>query len=222
MSNIVLKYDLCSNFVVQSSEVKSKKVENEVKTHLENNHRPMLQKLLNLNSKEDEAKQFDLTLIIRTMFTESENEVISNMKLKDNKQSNAENEKKKSSTPKRVRRPAQCNICKKIFTRAWCLKIHMKTHDPSRKEKCEFCFQTVVFEKHKLLLKTCDLCELNSCNASDLELHLMFHQGKVKFECQVCFSRFNFQKALRRHESGHVDDHKKPFSCIYFHCKTNI
>ena len=144
MSKTLLKCDLCSNFVVQSSEVNSRKVENEVKTHLENNHRPMLQKLLNLNSKEDEAKQFDLTLIIRTMFTESENEVISNMKLKDNKQSNAEDEKKKSPTPKRVRRPAQCSICKIIFTRAWCLKIHMKTHDPSRKEKCEFCFQSVI------------------------------------------------------------------------------
>ena len=55
MSNIVLKCDLCSNFVVQSSEVNSRKVENEVKTHLENNHRVMLGKLLDSYSNEDEA-----------------------------------------------------------------------------------------------------------------------------------------------------------------------
>jgi KRAB domain-containing zinc finger protein len=174
---------------------------------------------LDLNSKEDEARKFDLTLIIRTMFTECENQDISNMRLNDNKKSNTEDEKKPASGPKKLHRPAQCSICKKIFTRAWCLKMHMKTHDSTRKDECEFCFQEVVLEKHKLLLKTCDLCKLNTCNARDFELHFMVHQGKIKFECQICFSRFNSQKALRRHESGHLDDHMKPFSCIYLHCK---
>ena len=107
----------------------------------------------------------------------------------------------------------QCNQCNKVFTRPWCLKVHLKTHDQTRKDECKLCLRTFVTENHQLK-STCEVCSFKTCSEKELKIHTMAHRGEVKLDCQSCKSKFNQRNLLRKHEASHADEFQKPFSCI--------
>ena len=117
----------------------------------------------------------------------------------------------------------QCNVCSKLCTRKWVLKMHMRLHDGSEKKQCENCnkvFNTIAsFKTHTEAQLECDICQLKICsnkmwNRYNLQRHMEAHLGQIKLKCQSCDTTFELKKMLRKHEKTHEGEVPKPYSCL--------
>ncbi|KAJ3215772.1 hypothetical protein HDU67_010342 [Dinochytrium kinnereticum] len=92
-----------------------------------------------------------------------------------------------SSGEKQRRRPSKLYSCPhegctRTFTRAFNLKTHIETHDPSRERPF-----------------ACEDCGRDFVRVHDLQRHRLCHEPMRKFVCGSCGKGFTRRDALRRH-----------------------
>ena len=111
-----------------------------------------------------------------------------------------------------------CSICRRYFTRPWCLAQHMKKHTKRESLRCETCktvkYSLREFEVHLAKQSVCKLCSLKICRKKDLLDHQLTHKGDSELKCRTCGNGFLIKANLRDHEQSHQSDSlKKVFRC---------
>ncbi|KAI9003122.1 hypothetical protein BC832DRAFT_532326 [Gaertneriomyces semiglobifer] len=74
-----------------------------------------------------------------------------------------------------------CQTCKRIFTRLYNLKSHIRSHQGLRPYKCK-------------------ICDASFTRNHDLNRHERTHVDLKPFNCDVCGKSFSRKDALRRHQ----------------------
>ncbi|XP_058059499.1 zinc finger protein 883-like [Anopheles bellator] len=80
----------------------------------------------------------------------------------------------------------RCHLCDRLFTTANKLSRHQITHDPNRKFRCVVCDATFKVEQN-------------------LKMHSLVHQEEKREVCKTCGLRFRRKSNLRMHQRTHSD-----------------
>ena len=98
----------------------------------------------------------------------------------------------------------QCPLCKKTFTRANILAVHLRKHDtPQRRHVCSHCAMT--FPSNTSLRKHVHLTHSKT-------VMVKVKKGSKQFKCQQCGETFSKVADLNVHMGVHTDG--KPFKCV--------
>lgn len=93
----------------------------------------------------------------------------------------------------------QCEICRKVFSKAKTLQNHSLKHNKG------------TMPKPKTHL--CDLCGKGYQNKSKLNCHYRVHTGYKPYKCKYCDKDFTKKDYLNMHERIHSGE--KPYSCDF-------
>ena len=190
------KCALCTDFAIRTDR---EGFEKDVIEHIRNTHTSTYDKLTSVQGSLNPA------FLVQIFFKKEDTENTESIQI--------ENAKSKNKV--------KCDDCNKIFSRPWCLKQHMKNMHIPRVD-CIFCTKQVDPEPHKLMLKTCDACAFVHCSLKEMMSHKILHSGNVNYRCNLCQSNFDTRSLLRKHESEHLGETIKPFSCIRRFCKNTF
>ena len=108
----------------------------------------------------------------------------------------------------------ECCSCKKVFTTAHGLEVHVRrTHSGRRPYECDVCSKTfgheVSLKQHRAVhsqercfqCKQCGKCFKRS---STLSTHLLIHSDTRPFPCQYCGKRFHQKSDMKKHTYVHT------------------
>ena len=109
----------------------------------------------------------------------------------------------------------KCDACSLSFKTAKGLKIHKKTHKPSKGPfNCEICAMS--FENSNQLTQhrkghkkpfVCKVCKKSFSSTTHLSVHAVIHNGKLPYSCKYCGEKFRLKGHVKRHEmTAHVQD----------------
>lgn len=141
------------------------------------------------------------------------------------------------------RKSYSCNICQKILTSAWGLKVHVKSHSKEKPFKCTICSYTSVTKS--ALVKhcrkhtgekphCCTRCNKSFKSSHSLKLHIQLHTGKKSYECHICgkeyIQKIGMSNHIKIHErkklnvdiAKNVDDHSRIIQQFDSHLPSNL
>ena len=126
-------------------------------------------------------------------------------------------------------RPYKCTICSLTFKIKSALTVHMRTHDPSKKNQrkttttslqCEICSKRFAVRRHlESHFRThtgekpfqCKICAKSFSQADHLKRHMTLHSEENLYKCALCPREFPEKHHLTRHNTFHSGTH--PFAC---------
>ena len=109
----------------------------------------------------------------------------------------------------------KCDACGLNFKTAKGLKIHKKTHEPSKGPfNCEICAQSFEYsnqltQHRKGHKKQCvsKVCKKSFSSTTQLSVHAVIHNGKLPYSCKYCGEKFRLKGHAKRHEmTAHMQD----------------
>lgn len=113
-----------------------------------------------------------------------------------------------------------CQICYRQFSSKNSLKVHLESHDTTKKYKCKDCeaaFHTqgsyyAHIRRHNGNSTVCHYCGKTFYHNDKFKCHLRTHTGEKPFMCKNCPKTFSSRDNLKRHDMlVHKNDHD--FSC---------
>ena len=101
----------------------------------------------------------------------------------------------------------ECNVCSKVFSYQFQLKIYYRTHTGEKPFACETCdikfSQKYNLATHSDIVQSqafkCDICLKVFTCISHLIRHYRTHTGEKSFACQVCDKKFTQKYDLATH-----------------------
>ena len=109
----------------------------------------------------------------------------------------------------------KCDACGLGFKTAKGLKIHKKTHEPSKGPfNCEICAMSFEYSdqltQHQKGHKkpfVCKVCKKSFSSITHLSVHAVIHNRKLPYSCEYCGEKFRLKGHVKRHEmTAHVQD----------------
>ncbi|XP_035229058.1 zinc finger protein 90-like [Stegodyphus dumicola] len=115
-----------------------------------------------------------------------------------------------------------CNVCGKIFHRAYQLTVHMQTHKTEKKYECVECGVAYRYEtslmRHSLKYHSpdspkilCDVCGKLFKSKKMFSRHTILHAMTKLIECSECTQTFKYRSGSRFHHL--ILKNTKPFCC---------
>ena len=109
----------------------------------------------------------------------------------------------------------ECQICSKVITNKYNLKLHMRTHSDERPFSCEVCPKTFKTKQYLSLHMrlhtgderfTCEICNRTCVNQPALIKHMRLHTGEKPFSCSMCEMTFIDKPKKDKHEKAHLGE----------------
>ncbi|XP_065580464.1 zinc finger protein 233-like isoform X1 [Artemia franciscana] len=138
--------------------------------------------------------------------------------LKIESQSGEDKDNPRSHT---VKKPFECDMCRKCFPTNSLLIRHQTTHSgekPFKRDMCDKTFRVKCNLSSHRRTHTgekpfkCDMCDKTFCKNSHLTYHRRSHTGEKPFKCDVCDKTFDQKSNLSKHQVTHTEE--KPFKCL--------
>lgn len=119
----------------------------------------------------------------------------------------------------------ECEVCSKIFSDEYSLKVHKRIHNIKKLYSCELCnkqFKTkqrinIHIRTHTGLKPfTCEHCSKSFTTNSNLKAHYLVHSNETKYYCVECNTYYKTSKSLKRHLNEsvrHVRERNNKYKC---------